>query len=302
MQKRQALRQMEGALSELCHQLRTRAVAARAQIEALLDFPDDEIPDSLLTKISEDVTSLKADIEKLLEKGKVGEKIRNGIYITIIGAPNAGKSTLLNCLAGRNVAITSEEAGTTRDIIEVSLDINGYSVILADTAGIHETENKVEQEGIKRAKERADNSDIQLHLFDGTTLTEQSEIGAVNGLCVVNKSDLMDETTIDRFSNNDGIIFISAKNDVGIKKLLSSITKQIEGHLSGGDTALLSRARHRKAFEEAHSNLSQYENYDTLDLKAEALRRAAIEIGKVTGEVHIEDVLDVLFSSFCIGK
>ncbi len=300
LQKRQAMRQMEGALSVKSHTLREATIKARAQIEALLDFPDDEIPDELISEVTSDVSDIKTDINALLDNALTSEKIREGIYITIIGAPNAGKSTLLNSLARRDAAIVSDIAGTTRDIVDISLNINGYSVILADTAGIHDTNDSIELEGIRRAKERAENSDIQIHLYDGSTLTSAPMVND-NAINVINKKDLVTKMLL-RELHQKNILCISAQDGDSIDVLITTLVKHIEASYSMNDNSLITRTRHKVAFENALQHLTHFEHHLTLDLKAEELRRAAIEIGKITGNIHLEDVLDALFSSFCIGK
>jgi len=300
LQKRQAMRQMEGALSSKSSALRDATIKARAQIEALLDFPDDEIPDELIEEVTKEVSDIKRDITLLLDNATTSEKIREGIYITIIGAPNAGKSTLLNSLAKRDAAIVSDIAGTTRDIVDISLDINGYSVILADTAGIHNTDDTIEIEGIRRAKERAQNSDIQIHLYDGNTITSPPTTHE-DAITVVNKKDKVSPPLLVKL-NNENILTISAKENDCIDVLIETLIQKIESTYAMNDNSLITRTRHKVAFANALHHLSHFELHPTLDLKAEELRRAAVEIGKITGNIHLEDVLDALFSSFCIGK
>ena len=304
-QQRQAIRQMQGGLSDFCEKLRQQIIRLRAYMEAYLDFPDEEIPDDLPRQIDRDTGPIIATLKTILADQQSGERIRQGIHIAIIGIPNAGKSTLLNALARRDVAITSEEAGTTRDILEVHLDIGGYAVILSDTAGIRDGADSVEAEGIRRARQQAEQADIRLALLDGTSsLASQEDILSLirpDDVLVINKSDLKTQDIVLETSLPSPC-YLSAKTQNGLERLISSLKARMERMVSGGEEAIITRARHRQYFEETLTALQQSVPLTELELKGEQLRLASDALGKIVGIIHIEDILDEIFGSFCIGK
>lgn len=304
-QKRQALRQMDGSLARRCEELRGAIIEVRAHLEAFLDFPDEDIPDSIAASLDEEIMGVASRITKLLGDGGTGEKIREGFHAAILGAPNAGKSTLLNLLARRDVAITSPEAGTTRDVLEVHLDLGGFPLTLADTAGLRETENAIEAEGIRRAEARGAMADFRLLVLDASMpLSEQRFLLShqqQDDVVILNKTDL-NTPYIDEFCVLPGLLPLSAKEESGIENLISLMKQRMEERLSAGQDALITRTRHRLAFERAQHHLTQACRTTALEIKGEELRLAGQELGKIVGTIHIEDVLDVVFSSFCIGK
>lgn len=304
-QKRQALRQMGGALAAACTALRHAVTQVRAHLEAYLDFPDEDIPEAIAYALDEEIFGVEARIRSLLGDDQMGEKIRDGFYAVILGAPNAGKSTLMNLLAKRDVAIVSPQAGTTRDVLEVHLDVGGYPLTLADTAGLRDTQEAIEAEGIRRATEYAAHADFRLFVFDvSVPRSEQEAILAhqqPNDVVILNKTDLH-TPYIDEYADISNALPLSAKMAEGIESLISVMKEHMQERLSGGQDALITRARHRTAFISALSHLENARLQTALELKGEELRLTTQELGKIVGAIHIEDVLDVVFSSFCIGK
>jgi tRNA modification GTPase len=303
-QRRQAIRQYEGALSRTVEGWRTRLIEAMALIEASLDFADEaDVPENLLQPSVRVVSEIKAEIDAALADARRGERLREGFYVAIVGAPNAGKSTLLNALAQRDVAIVSDIAGTTRDIIEVSLDLNGVPVVLVDTAGIRETTDPVEQEGVRRAKERAEAADLVLLLIapEGPSVwLPAAEYQTL--LSILTKADLIDSDS-KQLLDQQHYFAISARTGAGINKLLKRLSE--EAGRFAWEPALVTRERQRVALREASERLSSAKAHANLggeELFAEELRLAARVLGRVTGRVDVEDVLDRIFSSFCIGK
>jgi len=295
VQRRQALRQSRGDLREIYEAWRTRLVHMRAMIEAELDFADEEdVPDDISREGFSRVKVLRNEIKEHLDDNKAGEIIRDGFSIALMGKPNAGKSSLLNTLAKRDVAIVTQEAGTTRDVLDVYLDINGYSVIVSDTAGLRESSNIVEQEGIKRAIRRAEEADLIIWLSD---INDEDA-----------KPDIEHESILQIHSKDDGGIkevnSISVKTGHGLDKLEEHLADVIDDRLGNRENALISRMRYREALHECLVYLDHVLDNESLDidLKAEQLRYASDCIGKITGRVDVEDLLDVIFSEFCVGK
>jgi tRNA modification GTPase len=302
-QRAQALRQLDGALGSLYDTWRQALIRAQAHVEAAFDFSDEELPDSLMVDAAAAVETVLAEIQSHLNDGRRGERLRDGAGVAIVGPPNAGKSSLINALAGRDVAIVSESAGTTRDVIEVHLDLDGLPVTIADTAGLREVEEGVEREGVRRARTRAADADLILALVDGTTLPEiDSETRSLLGdrsLIVVNKIDLLDRAPAPEIDGHEAV-GISCRSGRGLDRLLSRIVEMV-GDI-GGEGPALTRARHRAALTECASALERFVETDTPELAAEELRHAGRALGRITGRVDVEDILDVIFSEFCIGK
>jgi len=294
-QKNQALRQMQGEMSRFYERLRHEIITTLAHLEAYIDFPDEEIPESVLEGMDGEVRGVMEIIASTLAQHADGERIREGISIVILGAPNAGKSSLLNILAKKEAAIVSHHAGTTRDMIEVHLEIAGYPVILVDTAGLRESDHEIEAEGIRRAIERAANADIKLVLFDGTVEPDAASMA------------LVDDEAIALFTKCDVVrhpragMAISTKTGEGIDDLLEALESRITERFSG-EGAIITRSRHRGLLNQSHGHLQRFFTVQELELKCEELRRAATLIGKITGKITVDDVLDVIFSQFCIGK
>ncbi len=298
-QRRQAFRQKEGALSNLYEGWRAELVKALAWAEAAIDFSDEDLPD-VMADARNIANTVQATIRAHLNDARRGELVREGLFLTVIGPPNAGKSSLVNALAGRDVAIVSETAGTTRDVIEVRMDLDGYAVILADTAGLRAVSEQVEAEGVRRALARAESADLALLLLDGSAEnpSENLPYNIVNkpSLTVWNKADLPWS------SQRDGLR-ISLKTGEGLDVLVEAITTKAKERLEvAGDAPVLTRPRHRLALGEAVEALERAAKAKEPELFAEDLRLALRSIGRITGRVDIEELLDTIFRDFCIGK
>ncbi|MGQ0740726.1 MAG: tRNA uridine-5-carboxymethylaminomethyl(34) synthesis GTPase MnmE [Alphaproteobacteria bacterium] len=297
-QRRQALRQFEGALGRLYENWRGRLIRAAAWIEASIDFPDEDVPPTALSESRLQISELLNEIETHLADARRGEILRDGLHVAVIGPPNAGKSSLVNALAQRDVAIVSETAGTTRDVIEVKLDLDGYPVILADTAGLREAKDAIEAEGVRRAEARAKSADVTLLVLDsavGSSSEVESEAERTAEIVVWNKSDIASE-------KRDGLV-ISAKTGEGLRELISRLTCKAKELAGVREAPVLTRTRHRRELESAVKSLhSALANFSQTELAAEEMRRALQAIGRVTGRVDLEELLDSVFRDFCIGK
>lgn len=301
-QHQQALRQLSGALGELCEDWRLQLLRNVSLIEAYIDFPEEDLPQSIIDDVEEKIAFLASQISVYLADDKRGEKLREGFYIAILGKTNAGKSSLMNALAKRDVAIVSNIAGTTRDVIEVHLDIAGYPVVIADTAGIRETSDYLEVQGIARSIDRAKNSDLKILVLD---MTEAVDIDPYlesfvdkNAIIVFNKSDLVKDGEV--FDQN--AIKISAKHNLGIDQLLAKITQRVEDYFSIGGAPLLTRQRHRENLERCVQSLIEFNLSKDIELAAEDLRLSARYLSAITGKIDVEMILGEIFSNFCIGK
>jgi tRNA modification GTPase len=300
-QHTQAMRQLGGQTTQRVEALREAILEPLALMEAYIDFPDEEIPESVLSEATQRVEALQKELAALLDDNGIGEKIREGLDIVIVGAPNAGKSSLLNALARREAAIVSPEAGTTRDLIEVAMDIGGYAVTLVDTAGIREAGSDIESEGIRRALHRAEHADITLRLYDSTRIekyvTEISGFDDKNTLVIATKSDLAPLPALPLTA-----IAISTKTGDRIPELIDALKQKIALRMESAASPLITRARHRAALSDALAALARFDARAPLELSCEELRLAASSIGKITGKIWVDDVLDLVFSRFCIGK
>lgn len=298
-QRRQALRQYDGRLSGLYESWRTDLIRAGAWAEAAIDFSDEELPACMLDRTKEAVAEILSQIQGHLSDAGRGELLREGLHLTVIGPPNAGKSSLVNALARRDVAIVAETAGTTRDVIEVRMDLGGYPVILADTAGLRDTSEAVEAEGVRRALARADSADLTLLLLDGSAADPFAGLPASRAdLTVWNKSDLPWPEP------RDGLA-ISLRTGQGLDTLIDALTTKVRDRLEAPSEApALTRKRHRHALEDAARALEAAlaTPGDRPELLAEDLRLALRALGRITGRVDVEDLLDVVFRDFCIGK
>ncbi len=303
-QRRQALRQSSGALGALYDGWRTKLVDALASIEAELDFSDEaDVPDAVAGRARIIVTGLCTEIVAHLADRRGGEILRDGLRVVIAGLPNAGKSSLMNALARRDVAIVSAEAGTTRDIIEVRLDLGGFPVILTDTAGIREAGGEIEQEGIRRALQRAREADLVLWIGDATEpeSVDPAGIDTAPGtpvIRVVNKIDLASPPL------PGDAVPISVKTGQGLDRLIGQLADEVRQAADIGESPAITRARHRRELERCIAALERFLDGDFSDpeLRAEDLRDAATALGRLTGRVDVEDILDKIFADFCIGK
>ena len=312
-QRRQALRQLKGLLGNHARDWREQIIKASALVEAAIDFSDEgDVPDDLVGPAKERVKRLLDEIDKVLATSGRSERLRDGLVVAIAGAPNVGKSTLMNQLARRDVAIVSPQAGTTRDIIEVHLDLDGYPVTLIDTAGIHETSDPIEQEGIRRAKARAADADLVFWLVDGRAgeakvepnVAEWSEGVPTDPDRVWTIRNKLDDPTGSAMISVNGlpIFSISAMNGHGLSELTDSLVRFASSHFDD-EVSLITRARHRTLLQDTVDALDRALRIEEeVELIAEELRTAIHSLGRLTGRVDVEDILDSIFRDFCIGK
>ena len=315
-QRRLAFRQLKGLIGDRAEAWRRRLIEALALVEARIDFSDEaDVPEDLLGPALHAAQQLRDEIAGVLADGRRGERLRDGLVVAIAGPPNAGKSTLLNRLARREAAIVSPYAGTTRDVIEVHLDLDGYPVTLLDTAGIRDSAEPVEQEGVRRARERAAAADLVLWVIDpsadGLAANGHSENLARAEIWLVrNKIDLADARSCATAASSDSsesefILSISALTGVGMEALTAALSAYAKTYFAATESAVITRARHRRALEETVAALDRAVARDRAndeELIAEELRAAATTLGRLTGRVDVEDILDVIFRDFCIGK
>lgn len=303
-QRRQALRQMDGHLAALYDGWRETLIRALAYFEAAIDFPDEDLPDEVVDGVWASVESLRTAVAAHLAEAPRGERLRTGLHVAILGAPNVGKSSLLNRLARRDAAIVSAKAGTTRDVVEVHLDLGGYPVQLADTAGLRDAAEDIEEEGIRRALARWESADLGLVVFDGARLPalDSATLGLLDerSIVVVNKADLVAECPAEIAGH--AVVALSAATGQGVAALEALIERQAAALLGEGASPLPTRARHRAALAECLDALARARTAPLVELAAEDLRLATRALGRITGRVDVEDLLDVIFRDFCIGK
>jgi tRNA modification GTPase len=304
IQAEQATAQMTGALRDLYETWRTYMIRILAHLEATIDFVDEEdVPQDLLNQTREQLIFLQQELQTHLQDAQLGERLREGFVITLVGAPNAGKSSLLNALARRDIAIVSPIAGTTRDAIEAHLNIGGYPVIVIDTAGLRETSDTIETIGIARTKERAQQADIVLALFDATQPSDAETLSLCDDRTVLlrTKADLIEEEILHDPSLP---LAVSVATQLNIDLLVKTIETRLHQLTARPKESLplLTRARHREHVQEALSHAVRASTNDDIVLMAEDVRLAARAIGRLTGRVDVEDLLDVIFKDFCIGK
>ena len=304
-QRRQALRQLQGELGAVYDSWRDRLIRAVAYLEATIDFSDEDLPGDIEEKIRGQIVTLSEEIERHLGDGHRGERLRDGIRLAIVGPPNAGKSSLLNVIAGREAAIVSGQPGTTRDVVEVTLDLGGYPVVIADTAGLRDAVEEVEKEGVRRARMWAEDADITLAVFDGAVWPAVDELTTAllnrKTVAVVNKSDLGRLRSPIGFGGFAALA-VSALTGEGIDAMIAAVVEGVgkRFHLQG--MPALTRVRHRTALEECRTALHRAATAAGTELVAEDLRLAARALGRITGRVDVEEILDVIFRDFCIGK
>lgn len=306
-QRKQALRQMQGELGRLYDDWRGRLIRALAHLEATIDFSDEELPEGLLAGVRSDVAAVAAAMTSHLADGRRGERLRDGVHLAILGPPNAGKSSLLNMLARREAAIVSDLAGTTRDVVEVYLDLGGYPLVVADTAGLRAGGDAIEREGVRRARLRAEDADLKLVVLDGGRWpaidAEAATLIDARTLVAVNKIDLK-RPPMDATVGGHPIHALSVKTGEGVDDLLKALATAVAACCDVAGAPALTRARHREALEECRAGLRRYLDREGvgIELAAEELRLAVRALGRITGRVGVEDVLDVVFRDFCIGK
>jgi len=305
IQRRQAINIMSGKTSKVYNNMREKLLKALSNIEAKIDFPDEDLPEKITKEIKKSIDQVIEKIQKILNDQKVGERIREGYKIAIVGPTNAGKSSLLNHLSNRDVAIVSEIAGTTRDVIEVHLNIDGYPVIMSDTAGIRKSKNEIEKKGIKLALKKAEEADLNLIVIEPKNLDFTGflkDLIKPNSILIINKCDLEKVTLTKQMKKLDHVI-VSVKNNTNIESLILKIKSKLKGKFIQSEEILITRERHRQNLEECLKNLINFKNQkDDFDKAAEDLRLAARYLGKIVGKVDVEEILGSIFNDFCIGK
>ncbi len=305
IQRKQAINIMSGKSSDIFNDMRDKLIKALSNIEAKIDFPDEDLPEKIIKEIKKNVDQVMEKIQKILNDQKVGERIREGFKIAIVGPTNAGKSSLLNHLSNRDVAIVSEIAGTTRDVIEVHLNIDGYPVVVSDTAGIRKSKNEIEKKGIKLALKKAEEADLKLIVIEPKNLDFTSflkDLISPNSILVINKCDLQKINLSEQMKKLDYVI-ISVKNNTNIENLILKIKSQLKGKFIQSEEILITRERHRQNLEQCLQNLISFKNQkEDLDKAAEDLRLATRHLGMIVGKVDVEEILGSIFNDFCIGK
>jgi tRNA modification GTPase len=307
IQRKQAVKIMKGKSSEKFNQLRNKLLKTLSFVEAKIDFPEEDLPEDKLGKIKKDSSEVLNEIKKILNDQKVGEIIREGFKIAIVGPTNAGKSSLLNNLSNREVAIVSELAGTTRDVIETHLNIDGYPVIISDTAGIRDSKDEIEKKGIKLSLNKAENADLKLVVVDAKSIDLSGFLKDLlknDAILVVNKADLLEEKLDPEISKLDHVL-ISLKDNLNIENLISKIKDNLKNKFMSEEDILITRERHRQHLVQCADYLKNFsdknENKD-FDKAAEDLRLATRHLGMIVGKVDVEEILGSIFNDFCIGK
>ena len=307
IQRKQAMKIMTGKSSDKFNSLRERLLKILSNIEAKIDFPEDDLPSNILKNINSETKNIKQEIQKILNDQKVGERIREGFKIAIVGPANAGKSSLLNYLSQRDVAIVSEIAGTTRDVIEAHLNLDGFPVVLSDTAGIRESKDEIERKGIKLALEKAENADLTLIVLEPKSVDFVeflSNFGSKKSILVINKIDLgfdYNNNEIEKYES----VKISIKQQKNLDELINLIKKKLTNKFISQEDVFITRKRHRTNLEKCVEHLSNFEKKNSIedfDKAAEDLRLATRALGKIVGNVDVEEILGSIFSDFCIGK
>ena len=307
IQRQQAIKIMSGRSSDKFNSLREMLLKILSNVEAKIDFPEDDLPEDIIKNIKVDSEKIRKEIEKILDDRKVGERIREGFKIAIIGPTNAGKSSLLNYLSKRDVAIVSEIAGTTRDVIEAHLNLDGYPVVISDTAGIRESKDEIEKKGIKLALKRAEDADLNIIVIEPKNVDFTGFLNDLvneKAIFVLNKSDLGVENLNPNLKKLNPIL-ISLKNEKNIEELISAIKLKLKNKFITSDDILITRERHRQHLEQCVEHLKKFENKNNaedFDKAAEDLRLATRNLGIIVGKVDVEEILGSIFNDFCIGK
>ena len=307
IQRQQAIKIMNGKSADQFNFLREKLLKILSYVEAKIDFPDEDLPNDILKEIKKSSDEVLINIEKILDDQKVGERIREGFKIAILGPTNAGKSSLLNHLSNRDVAIVSEIAGTTRDVIETHLNIDGYPVIVSDTAGIRESKNEIEKKGIKLSLNRAEEADLKLVVVDAKNLDFTDVLKGLlyeNAILVINKSDLLDGEVDSEINKYDHVL-ISTKENLNIDELILKIKNNLKNKFITSDDILITRERHRQHLKKCLEHLKNFNKkneVEDFDKAAEDLRLATRHLGMIVGKVDVEEILGSIFNDFCIGK
>ncbi len=305
LQRQQAVKLVQGNASNYYDDLREKIIKSLAFIEAKIDFAEEDLPEKVLKHAHKSITEIHSEITKVIEDNKVGEKIRDGFRVSITGEVNAGKSSLLNLISKREVAIVSDEAGTTRDVIETYLNLDGYPVILADTAGIRDAKNEVEKKGISLALGKSKEADLNIIVIDNSSKKINKDIQNMinkDTIIFLNKSDISDKQNL-KF--NVDTVLASVKNNKNIDQLIHLVKAKLSKKFTSNNNALITRERHRvklnDCLKEINNFLKKDQNKD-LELAAEDLRMATRHLGSIVGKVDVEEILGSIFKDFCIGK
>ena len=307
IQRQQAIKIMNGKSADQFNFLREKLLKILSHVEAKIDFPDEDLPNDILKEIKKNLDEVLINIKKILDDQKVGERIREGFKIAILGPTNAGKSSLLNHLSNRDVAIVSEIAGTTRDVIETHLNIDGYPVIVSDTAGIRESKNEIEKKGIKLSLNRAEEADLKLVVIDAKKLNFTDILKGLleeNAILVINKSDLL-EGDINPEIKKINHVLISIKENLNIDELILKIKNNFKNKFITSDDIFITRERHRQHLKQCLDHLENFNKKnesEDFDKAAEDLRLATRHLGMIVGKVDVEEILGSIFNDFCIGK
>ena len=305
LQREQAVKLVQGNASKYYDNLREKLIKSLSYIEAKIDFAEEDLPEKVLNEVHKSIKDIYQDIKKILEDNKVGEKIRDGFKVSITGEVNAGKSSLLNLLSKREVAIVSEEEGTTRDVIETFLNIDGYPVILADTAGIREAKNDVEKKGISLALGKSKEADLNIIMIDNSSKSINKKIKDLinkDSIVLLNKSDIKEDQN-HKFDADT--ILVSVKDNKNVDILIKKLKEKLSKKFTSNKSILITRERHRVKLNECLKEIDKFLKKDqnkNIELAAEDLRMATRHLGSIVGKVDVEEILGSIFKDFCIGK
>tara|TARA_B110000967_G_scaffold204182_1_gene246243 strand:- start:936 stop:2264 length:1329 start_codon:yes stop_codon:yes gene_type:complete len=305
LQREQAINLVQGNASNYYNDLREKLIKSLSYIEAKIDFAEDDLPEKVLKGVYESIKDIHQSIKKILEDNRIGEKIRDGFRVSIIGEVNAGKSSLLNLLSKREVAIVSEEEGTTRDVIEVFLNLDGYPVILADTAGIREAKNEIEKKSISLALDKSKDADLNIIMIDNSSKVINNKITDLinnDSIVLLNKSDIKDNQN---YKFDADTILVSVKDNKNIDILTKKLKEKLSNKFISNKSILITRERHRIKLNECLKEIDNFMKKDhnkDIELAAEDLRMATRHLGSIVGKVDVEEILGSIFKDFCIGK
>jgi len=305
LQRQQAIKLVQGNASNYYNDLREKIIKSLAFIEAKIDFAEEDLPEKVLKDAHKSIKEIHSEISKIIEDNKVGEKIRDGFRVSITGEVNAGKSSLLNLISKREVAIVSDEAGTTRDVIETYLNLDGYPVILADTAGIRDAKNEVEKKGISLALGKSKEADLNIIVIDNSSKKINKKIQNMinkDTIIFLNKSDVSDKQN-HKFDVET--VLASVKNNKNIDKLINLVKTKLSKKFTSNNSAIITRERHRVKLNDCLKEINKFLKKDQskdLELAAEDLRMATRHLGSIVGKVDVEEILGSIFKDFCIGK
>ena len=307
IQRQQAVKLISGKSSDKFESVRSKLIKILSYVEAKIDFPDEDLPENILDNIKIDVQDIIKGLEKIINDQKVGERIREGFKVAIIGPANAGKSSLLNYLADRDVAIVSEIAGTTRDVIEAHLNLDGYPVIISDTAGIRDSKDEIEKKGIKLSLKRAEDADLKIIILERKSIDFKRFLKSLvddKSILIVNKMD-NEDLEVDQEIKNLNPIYISVKKNINLDSLVNEIKKNLENKFISKTDIFITRSRHRENLKNCINHLKKFYDKSSLedfDKGAEDLRLAIRHLGSIVGKVDVEEILGSIFNDFCIGK